>query len=260
MREACTKGSRPIAIARMSSRLRASVSSGFATSSDRFVAAPASSKFRSFHATASAPAAIDPPETLATRSSFLSKPNSLRRMNAPRWNSIARKPPPDRQRPIPSSSFCPPRKSGVVAAAASMGSVPVGPLLMMRSILLDQLADVDAYSLDASDQHEARAPIHRERRSEPAELAEVSRAGARPRAAGMRMPFADVTDLFERSRDGFFHFLPQTLRPADELGFAATAAGRRRPGFDEIDAALHQVDEPKQHAAGFCRKVRGPHL
>ena len=90
MLEACTNGRKPSAIAGTSTRMRASVSSGLATSSGRFVATPASSKFRSCHATASAPAAIDPPETLATRSNLPSKPNSFSRNSAPRWNSIAR--------------------------------------------------------------------------------------------------------------------------------------------------------------------------
>jgi hypothetical protein len=46
-------------------------------------------------------AVIDPPETLDIRFRVPNVPISLRRQRLPTWNSIARYPPPERQRPVP---------------------------------------------------------------------------------------------------------------------------------------------------------------
>ena len=45
-----------------------------------------------------------PPDTDEIVSSFASTPVSLRRRSAPRWNSVARKPPPERHSAIPARS------------------------------------------------------------------------------------------------------------------------------------------------------------
>ena len=103
-------------------RLRASVSSGSATNSDRFVATPVGIKIQIIPSHGKRAGGDRSSGDTGDPIELPQRPNSFRRMKAPRWNSIARKPPPDRQRPIPSSSFCPPRKSAVTAAAASMGS------------------------------------------------------------------------------------------------------------------------------------------
>jgi hypothetical protein len=63
--------------------------SGPTTRSTNWGAGPAA-KSRSGHATASCPAAIEPPETLETRSSRESQPASFRRQSEPAWKSIAR--------------------------------------------------------------------------------------------------------------------------------------------------------------------------
>ena len=45
-----------------------------------------------------------PPDTDEIVSSLASTPVSLRRRSAPRWNNVARKPPPDRHSAIPARS------------------------------------------------------------------------------------------------------------------------------------------------------------
>lgn len=64
----------------------------------RFRDAPSLPKSRSAQYRARAAATSDPPDTLETRSTTLRRPNSFNRRTAPRWNSIARYPPPLRQK------------------------------------------------------------------------------------------------------------------------------------------------------------------
>src|ERR1700722_19953178 len=73
---------------------------GWATGSSE-AATPSDPKSSSDHLVASTPAVIDPPETDDTRALTESKPASLRRWSAPRWNNMARYPPPLRHIAIP---------------------------------------------------------------------------------------------------------------------------------------------------------------
>ena len=129
---------------------------------------------------------------------------------------------------------------------------------MRFSSCIDQLAKIDAYSLVASDQHEARASIHRERRGEPAQLARSLRWEWSARDAGanaIRRRNAPVR-AFARWP---FPLPPQTFRPADEFCFAPCC--REAPAkLRHIDARFHQINNPKQYAAGFRRQFGGSHL
>ena len=67
---------------------------------------------------ASLPAAIEPPDTLEIRLSFDSSPSSFKRINAPAWKSMARKPPPDIASATPGSRL-PPSQLNVAIRSAT---------------------------------------------------------------------------------------------------------------------------------------------
>src|SRR6187402_511528 len=88
-------------------------------------ATPCSSRSSRDQPCPSAPAVIEPPETLETRSRRGRKPSSFRRQSAPRWKSIARYPPPERQRARPGWTLrpSPMSRTGLAASAIAVWGV-----------------------------------------------------------------------------------------------------------------------------------------
>ena len=76
---------------------------------------------------ASSIAAMDPPETAETVRSCPSIPSSFRRRSAPRWNSAARKPPPERHSAVPRRGprqlgpWCASSRAAAICAPAGSG-------------------------------------------------------------------------------------------------------------------------------------------
>src|SRR5215211_5112058 len=96
-------------------------------------------------ARASAPAVIEPPDTLEMRSRRSSQPASRRRQITPTWNSIARYPPPDRQSAMPSCGSSALMAATLRGGPGGEGEVPAQPLQRPR-----------AGRADAADRHAER--------------------------------------------------------------------------------------------------------
>jgi len=95
------------------------LSTCLAMTSSKLPARP-SLKSSSFQRCARMPARMEPPDTLVIRSSLPSRPPSFRRLRLPRPNSVARKPPPERARPMVLPSIA---KVWVLIGLADIGSV-----------------------------------------------------------------------------------------------------------------------------------------
>src|SRR6266568_3185271 len=86
-----------------------------------------------FQTQARYPAAIDPPETLDIRVTRDKIPSSLSRSNAPAWNSMARKPPPDRASAIPGSRELPSHLNLSDSSAMWLGEEGRAPAMVRAS-------------------------------------------------------------------------------------------------------------------------------